>query len=171
MKKIYLMFVLFLVSFAIAKVPELNVFTDRGLYQSGESGTIFVELKTFGLISNAEMEVVVLSPENAIVDGAILQTEIPEKTSISKGMQTEQILVEEGFGYLQEEKSITRTVNFKIPYNVPIGDYKVNARVVSGDILLEKSTTISVLGAGAADAIILIYTMIIILILGIKYYA
>ena len=147
--------------------PKLTVSTDKGIYTAGDSGTIFIQLDTYGIFSAAEIEAVVTSPEGIIIGGALIYTDIPEKIRIMPGTrQTEQVLLKEGVQYLGDEKTIMRTVRFEVPAAAPSGDYTVKARVIAHGVLLENSAVIGVIGAGAIDAILLIYIITIILVIG-----
>jgi hypothetical protein len=158
-------------SVAMAQEPKLNIYTDRSVYQSGESGIIFMELNTYGLIKDAEIEVVILSPENIIINGVIIYTEIPEKIIINKDIwQTEQIILREGLEFLHEEKTIMRSIDFTIPEAAPTGDYRIIAKATYIGGVLEQTGVIAIIGQGVVDAIIVIYIIIIfIVILAIIY--
>lgn len=152
--------------------PELNVTTDKDVYQTGDRGKIIITLNTYGLMKNAEIEATILSPENVIIGGAIIYTDIPERISTSKGgLQTEQVILQEDLDYIQPEKAITRVVNFEVPSAAYSGEYNVNVRAISGNMVLEKSTSITIFGTGVIESILLIYLLAIIIFIGMKYYS
>lgn len=163
-------FVLLFFSVAMAEEtgskPTLAIYTDRCVYGAGESGTISLELNTYGLMRDAEIEVVVLSPENIIVDGVIIYTDIPEKVVINKDtMQTEQTIIKEGVLFLGDERTVFRTISFTIPEAAPTGDYRIiaKARYIGG--VLEQENVISVIGQGVVDSILVIYILILFVVL------
>ncbi len=144
---------------------DVNVYTDKGIYQAGDTGNIFVDIGTAE--ENAEIIAEVVSPEGVIIDGAILYTDFPEKVVLNQNTwQTEQVLLEEGINYFTEGR-MTRIIPFAVPQAAITGDYAVNV-YVNGE--LKKSAAISIIGHEAVDAILLIYVLAIILIIGMKYY-
>lgn len=162
-KIIIAIFVMLLVlPIVIAQEPELNIYADRLVYGAGDSGLLILELNTYGVMREAEIEVVILSPENVIVDGAIIYTKVPEVVNINKDTwQTEQTVLKEGLEFLQEERTVLRKIDFTIPQAAPTGDYKVKARVVYIGGVLEEEGVMGVVGGGVVDAILGIYVIII----------
>jgi len=150
----------------MAQDPELNIYADRLVYGSGESGSLLLELNTYGLMKEAEIEVVILSPENVIVDGVIIYTEIPEKIVVNKDLwQTEQIILKEGFEFLGDEKTVLREISFTIPQAAPTGNYRVKARVLYIGGVIEEIGIFGVIGGGVVDSILVVYVLIIFIVI------
>lgn len=144
---------------------DVDVYTDKGIYQAGDTGNIFIDIDMEE--RNAEIIAEVVSPEGIIIDGAILYTDLPERIVINPDKwQTEQVLLEEGINYFTEGR-MTRIIPFAVPQAAVTGDYAVNV-YVNGE--LKKSAAISIIGHEAVNAILLIYVLAIILIIGMKYY-
>ena len=156
-------FILILSAFVLAQQPNVQVYTDRGIYSAGECGTIFIDIDTFGKLSSAEIEALILSPEGQLVDGYIIITDIPEETVLNpQTEQTIQTIIEEDIEYFQEEMKVTRQVNFKLSENLPLGSYPIEVLVRSPEMSLQGSGSLMVVGPGVFDITILIYIAIVI---------
>lgn len=162
--RLIVLLMLAVVAMPVLASPSVDVRTDRGFYQAGDTGKIFIEID--GTEKNMEIVAEIVSPEGVIIDGAILYTDIPERMVLNPDTwQTEQILMQEDMKYIQEGIA-TRVIPFAVPQAAITGDYAVN--VYAGET--KKSTTISIIGQEAVNAILLIYLMAIIIVIGMKYY-
>lgn len=143
----------------------INIYTDKGVYQAGDTGRLFIEISSAE--RNIEIVAEVVSPEGIIIDGAILYTDLPERVAINPDTwQTEQVLIKEDMKYFTEGK-MTREIPFAVPQAAPTGDYTVNVYIGNE---LKKSATIGIIGQEAVNDILLIYLLVIIFIIGMKYY-
>ncbi len=143
----------------------VSIYTDKGVYQAGDTGRLFIEISSAE--RNIEVVAEIISPEGIIIDGAILYTDLPERVVINPDTwQTEQVLIKEDVKYFTEGK-IIREIPFAVPQAAPTGDYTVNVYIGNE---LKKSATIGIIGHGTANAILLIYLLAIVFIIGMKYY-
>ena len=170
MKKliIALAFVLLLVPvcFSHPQEPNILIYADRPIYGAGESGVLLIQFNTYGIMREAEFEVVIISPENIIIDGVIMHTEIPEKIVVNKdNWQTEQIILKEGLEYLAEEKTIFRTIPFIIPEGAPTGDYEVRVRATYIGGVVEELGILPIVGQGVVDSILVIFVIVIFIVI------
>ncbi len=161
---IILLVVIALPVFALS-TDTINIYTDKGVYQAGDTGKLFIEISSAD--KNIEIVAEIVSPEGVIIDGAILYTDLPEKIVLNPDTwQTEQVLIKEDMKYFTEGK-MTREIPFAVPQAAPTGDYTVNVYIGNE---LRKSATIGIIGQEAVNDILLIYLIVIIFIIGIKYY-
>lgn len=146
--------------------PYMQIATDKPVYSAGESGSIYISINPDNKFDEAEIEVVVSSPEGVIIDGAIFQTAMPQKTIINpEKWQTQQILVSEGI-YTEE---FVREIKFTIPQNAPKGTYEVHAVLVAGADRLENNMEINIINNESVEYIVFVYILAFIII-GLMFY-
>jgi len=147
-----------------ARESRLEIYTDKDSYYSGERGKIILEIETFGVMQETEIELEILSPEGKLVYGDILYTEIPRKTVLNPDTeQTEQVIYHEDIGYMSSGKTIRRVIDFEVPIDAVTGTYTLNIELISPDMSFGKSEFLYISGSGNnVDVIILIYIVILI---------
>ena len=141
--------------------PQLDVYTDKCSYEAGDNGKIITEIKTYGIIKDALIEVEILTPEGKLVYGDILYTQIPIKTILNPTVtQTEQVVYHENIDYVGPEKTITRTIPFEVPFNAIEGFYTLNVRMTTPEMRMESSKNIYIIGGGEkVDLIMILYIL------------
>jgi len=129
--------------------PALHITTNKNLYEAGERGFIVVRLDTYGKMDSAEIEMEILSSSGRLVEGDIIYTTIPSKTTVNTDTkQTEQTFYDESVTYFGEEKTIYRVIDFEIPLDTPEGTYSITARVTAPGIFLKEQEMVQISGPG-----------------------
>lgn len=147
----------------VLEKPRLNVCTNKCSYFAGEIGELEMTIDSLGMISEAEVEVEVLSPEGKLVYGDLFYTEMPAKTLLNPYTeQTQQVIYHEHIDYLSPEKTVKRNVYFEIPLDAPTGEYTINVKLFSPDLRLEKTNKIYINGGEeTVDLIIIFYILVL----------
>jgi len=159
-----LILILFLATPAFSQEPRIEIYTNKESYHAGERGIIIAEIETLGEMSEAEIEIEILSPEGKLVYGDLVYTRIPQRTVLNPYTeQTEQIIYHEDIEYLSPGKVVRRYVDFEIPIDVISGTYTVNVRLASAETFIEKSKSLYISGSGKyIEFVIVIYIVILI---------
>jgi hypothetical protein len=147
-----------------AQDPSIEIFTDKNTYLSGHRGTITVEVKTYGRISEAEIELEILSPSGIPIFGDIIYTKIPSQIVLNENTeQTVQTLYQETIDFMGPEKTATKSIDFEVPIDATEGIYTLYARMTSPGMTLESRKYLFIGGGGeAVDFVIIIYILILI---------
>jgi hypothetical protein len=156
--------ILLLSASVFAQEPSMEIYADKSTYLSGEIGTITVEVKTFGRMSEAEIELEILSPGGKPIFGDIVYTKMPSEIILNENTaQTMQTLYEESIDFMGPEKSVMRTIDFEVPIDATEGVYTLYTKLTSPGMTLEKSKFLFISGGGEiVDVIIIIYIVILI---------
>ena len=148
--------VLFLLVPVMAQEPSIEVYSDRSTYLSGQIGTITVEVKTFGRISEAEIELEIFSPSGSPIFGDIIYTKIPSKIVLNENTeQTVQTLYQETIDFMGPEKTAVKTIEFEVPVDATEGVYTLYARMTSPGLTLESRKFLFISGGGEAVDILI----------------
>lgn len=156
---------LMLVSLAQAQSPLLQVYTDEYSYLSGDICYMTIKLDTYGRLSQGEVSVELTDRNGALADGVIFHTSVPEKFVQNSGRkETVMEVINEGVQYNSPEKTIYRTVDFRIPADLEPGIYNVGVMFFAPEGRLSAGSRIEVAsGDGSGMGIVLaIYIFLII---------
>lgn len=147
-----------------AQEPSIEIFTDKNTYLSGHRGTITFEIKTYGRISECEIELEIISPSGRPIFGDIIYTKIPSVIVLNENTeQTVQTVYEEKIDFMGPEKTAIRSIDFEVPIDATEGIYTLYARMTSPGMTLESSKYLFIGGGGeAVDFVIIIYIIILI---------
>ena len=142
----------------------MEIYTDKNTYLSGQRGTITIEIQTFGRISEAEIELEILSPGGKPIFGDIIYTKIPSEIVLNENTeQTIQTLYQETIDFMGPEKTATKSIDFEIPIDATEGIYTLYMRMTSPGLTLDKTKYIFISGGGqVVDIVIIIYILILI---------
>jgi hypothetical protein len=148
----------------IAQEPSIEIYTDRNTYLSGQRGTVIIEAKTFGRISEAEIELEIFSPSGSPIFGDIIYTKIPSEIVLNENTeQTVQTLYDEDIDFMGPEKTASKSIDFEVPIDAPEGVYTLFARMTSPALTLESRKFLFISGGGeAVDFVLIIYIIILI---------
>ncbi len=147
----------------LAQQPSMEIITNKNTYLSGESGTITVRIESFGRISEAEIELEIISPGGVPIFGDIIYTKIPSEIVLNENTeQTVQTLYRDNIDFMGPEKTVERNVEFEIPIDVTEGVYTLYAKLTTPGMVLEDSKFLFISGGGeAVDVVIIIYILIL----------
>ncbi|MFH1473839.1 MAG: hypothetical protein ABIE55_02995 [Candidatus Aenigmatarchaeota archaeon] len=147
-----------------AQEPTMEIYTDRSTYLAGEIGTIRIEIESFGRISEAEIELEILSPGGVPIFGDIIYTKIPSEIVLNENTgQTVQTLYKDTIDFMGPEKSVVKNINFEVPINAEEGVYTLFMRLTSPGLTLHKANYLFISGGGEiVDVVIIIYIIILI---------
>jgi hypothetical protein len=160
----FLILILILSVPVFAQQPTIEIYTDKNTYLSGQRGIIDIEVKTFGRISEAEIELEIISPGGVPIFGDIIYTKIPNEIVLNENTeQTIQTLYQETIDFMGPEKTACRSIEFEVPIDATEGIYTLYMRMTSPGLVLEKTKYLFISGGGeAVDFVIIIYIIILI---------
>jgi hypothetical protein len=158
-----ILFLLLSVS-VFAQQPSMEIYTEKNTYLSGERGTINIRIDTFGRMSEAEIELEILSPGEKPIFGDIVYTKIPSEIILNENTeQTVQTLYQESIDFMGPEKTVIKSIGFEVPIDATEGIYTLYAKLTSPGMTLEKTKFLFISGGGEIiDVVILFYIVILI---------
>ena len=139
-RSFYLIFILLILSTAVVAEKQIIIILDQPYLEMEIEKTSFIpgdrcsmtlELDTFNLISEAEMEIY------------ITPKEISKNTIffINTGINKETLLHNEEL-QISSDRIITKYVNFQVPEQARTGSYEITARIITPTYKLQKSEQI-----------------------------
>jgi hypothetical protein len=143
---------------ASAQQPSMHVYSDRYSYFSGENCLLTIKVDTFGLIDRAEVGIELATESGRTVDGVIFRMDVPDVEVVNRGLKETSIeLYGEGPAYMAPEKTIYRTVSFRVAEGLPSGIYKFNVMLSSPSGGLLSSSAVEITGRpGTGEGLVLV---------------
>jgi hypothetical protein len=136
---------------AEAEVPSLHIMPSKASYEAGERGFAVLVIETYGKISQAEVELELLSSTGALKGGDVISTDIPGKDAgdtLPEKAVTQSWFYSEGVEYFAPEKTVYRVFPFDIPIDAQTGNYTLVGRVSGDGVSLREESRIRVEGPG-----------------------